>query len=609
MGPSRLRKKFVRVFLLAGLVPLILMGAVSAYLVNLTHRIDVTALENNLASQVSGEIKKIIDDAVSVLEIKVTFEELAPIAFNQQDFLLEGILKNNGSLSEASFVCLTPRQCDFGHEIKRWIKTGGESQPSQILRDLSKDPGFLAARDGKTYFGPVVFNDSNLNVSVAAPVLNKNGQVVSVAKARMNFDLVQKAIEEVKLGETGYVYVIDQNGVIISHPDKSLLGKSAAGLPAAESVIKPDSLIKNQLVYENSNGIIVSGVGKPVEAVGWGVVAEWPRAETQELIRAIFIQIAAFALIALILIAVIASWIALKLIEPIAELRQGTSVLGGGNFNYKVNIKTGDELEDLGKNLNKMAENLKGLEEVHELRLRTEMLSESLKKEQELSKLKDQFITTVTHQFNTPLSIIKWALDELSEPKLTKEKIKNTSAAISKSQRDIVSIVDDLVTLSEVGFRYQKTKAKPTDIAKLIQKAIEISSEAAKIKNVAVIFKPPTEPAIAEVNEFTMEKVFENLIDNAVGYSNDGGNVAIEIEAAPKEIKVKIKDNGIGIPKEDQTSIFEQFFRARNAMAKKNVGTGLGLFIAKTVIEGHGGRITFQSEENKGSTFYVAIPR
>jgi len=263
----------------------------------------------------------------------------------------------------------------------------------------------------------------------------------------------------------------------------------------------------------------------------------------------------------------------------------------------------------LGKNLNKMAENLKGLEEVHELRLRTEMLSESLKKEQELSKLKDQFITTVTHQFNTPLSIIKWALDELSEPKLTKEKIKNTSAAISKSQRDIVSIVDDLVTLSEVGFRYQKTKAKPTDIAKLIQKAIEISSEAAKIKNVAVIFKPPTEPAIAEVNEFTMEKVFENLIDNAVGYSNDGGNVAIEIEAAPKEIKVKIKDNGIGIPKEDQTSIFEQFFRARNAMAKKNVGTGLGLFIAKTVIEGHGGRITFQSEENKGSTFYVAIPR
>ncbi|HEY4475857.1 MAG TPA: hypothetical protein VJB92_04030, partial [Candidatus Paceibacterota bacterium] len=78
LGPSRLRKKFVRVFLLAGLVPLILMGAVSAYLVNLTHRIDVTALENNLASQVSGEIKKIIDDAVSVLEIKVTFEELAP---------------------------------------------------------------------------------------------------------------------------------------------------------------------------------------------------------------------------------------------------------------------------------------------------------------------------------------------------------------------------------------------------------------------------------------------------------------------------------------------------------------------------------------------------
>ena len=388
---------------------------------------------------------------------------------------------------------------------------------------------------------------------------------------------------------------------MIAHPQRQLIGESAAELPALTAA--------RGVVYKNFSGELVSGAGTTVANLDWQIIAEWPRGETQELIRTIRWQIGGFSLLTLLVIALIASWVAFRLIQPIAELNQGTSVIGAGNFNYRVRIKTGDELEDLGANLNRMAKGLKGIEEVHELRLRTELLAESLKKEQELSKLKDQFITTVSHQFNTPLSVINWALASLNDAKLDAEKVRESAKIIAKSQRDIVAIVTDLMTLSEVGFRYEKTRAKPTDLAQLINKIIDTFLEITKIRKITMAFRVSTSNTAAPVNEFTIEKALANLIDNAIVYSNDGGRIDVELGGTDREITLRVTDQGIGIPKEDQPSIFREFFRAKNAIAKKNVGTGLGLFIAKNIIEGHGGKIWFASEENQGSTFYVKLPR
>ena len=133
--------------------------------------------------------------------------------------------------------------------------------------------------------------------------------------------------------------------------------------------------------------------------------------------------------------------------------------------------------------------------------------------------------------------------------------------------------------------------------------------ELIKLKKITVNLKEPSQSAVALVNEFTLSKALENLIDNAISYSHDGGVIQMELERMEKEVIFKIADQGIGIPKEDQPSIFREFFRARNAVKKKNVGTGLGLFIVKNIVEGHGGKVWFTSEENKGSTFYVSIPR
>ena len=604
-----MRKKFVRTFLLAGLIPLLVMAAVSIYLVNLTHRIDVTNLERTLARQVSTEVKKVVDEATAILELTVAFPDFAPIAFSQQDFLLESILKNNLSFHEVSFICLTERQCAVGKETKRWVRNGDELLPSLELRLRNDDPAFGFAKTGTNYFGPVEFNNGE-RISIAAPVKNKKGEIIAVLAGKLGLDSIQDIVKKTRLGETGYVYIVNNGGRIIAYPDGEHLGDTALHLPTVERLISQDGDAGplGGIVYKNLDDELVSGAGELIPDLNWGVVAEWPRKETQQLITTIFFQIGGFSVLTLLVIAIIASWMAFKLIKPIAELSQGTSIIGAGNFNYRVNIKTRDELENLGTNLNKMAENLKGLEELHELRLRTELLAESLRKEQELSKLKDQFITTVSHQFNTPLTAINWALSALHDPKIKPETLEENMNIIDKSQKDIEAIVNDLITLSEVGFRYQKSKTKSADLTTLVAKALERFVELIKLKKIKIDFKKPTD-AVAEVNEFTLVKAFENLIDNAISYSHDGGVIQMELVQTEKELTFKISDYGIGIPKEDQPLIFQQFFRARNAVTKKNVGTGLGLFIVKNIVEGHGGKVWFISEENKGSTFYFSIPR
>ena len=610
LGPSRLRKKFVRIFLLAGLLPLVLMGVVSVYLVNLTHDIDVQTLEDNVAKQASLVVSKVIDKGVADLALTVTYEDLAPIRADQQDTLLSGIMKANENFLDLSLICTISEFCKIGTETRSWMSLNSQLVLSSDLKDLAVQPSFLSALGGKTYISPIEFSNNDFRITIAAPIFNSKSQVISVLMGKLSLSQLGKSLDGLKLGDTGYIYVVSSDLRVIASSNSKFINTEVGNNPLISQILKnkEDNLYKG-VYYEGLIGQRVSGAGVFIKNLNWMVVAEWPSSETQSLIRTIFIQISIFFLVTLVIIVVFASYVALKLIEPIAEIRQGTSIIGGGNFNYRVVVKTGDELEDLGSNLNKMAESLKGLEEVRDLRLRTQYLSESLRKEQEVSKLKDQFITTVTHQFNTPLSVINWAVEGLKDQDLTKDKISDTIQIITKSQKDIVAIVSDLVTLSEIGFNYKKEKDKPTDIFELIKRISDSFQNSLRVKDIKINLTRSIDNAVATVNEFTLKKVFENLIDNAIGYSNNGSQIEVGVAGDDKKILVKVKDAGIGIPEANKEMIFQQFYRAKNAVVKKNVGTGLGLFITKSIVEGHGGKIWFESKEGVGTTFFVELPR
>lgn len=320
-------------------------------------------------------------------------------------------------------------------------------------------------------------------------------------------------------------------------------------------------------------------------------------------------QLVIFSLLTFLLILIIASMVAFNLIRPISILKEGASIIGLGNFDYKIKIKTGDEIEELGHSLNKMAVSLKGLEELKEIKLKAKYLAESLKKEKELSDLKNQFITMTSHQLNTPLAVINWTLETIKEPGITKTEFEDGVRAIDQSRRDILAMVTDLLTVSEMGFSYQKIKSEVADLNEIVKRVVDNYKPQLDAKKIELIVESHTENTKADIGASAMEKVIEHLIDNAICYSNEKSKIKIEFSGNEDQLSFRITDYGIGIPMPDQPSIFKEFFRAKNSTIKKNSGTGLGLFICKNIIDGHKGTIGFESEENKGTSFFFTIPR
>ena len=173
----------------------------------------------------------------------------------------------------------------------------------------------------------------------------------------------------------------------------------------------------------------------------------------------------------------------------------------------------------------------------------------------------------------------------------------------------MITLVNDMLDADRIQSGKLKHDLNPVDLINLLDNVLfEISPEAYK-KNISIQFKDKLDklPQVM-IDSEKMRAVFQNLLENAIKYTPKGGSVKLGLKEENNELLVSISDNGIGIPKEEQKNVFNRFFRAKNAIKAETDGSGLGLFICKGIVEQHGGKIWFESEENKGTSFYFTIP-
>jgi signal transduction histidine kinase len=146
------------------------------------------------------------------------------------------------------------------------------------------------------------------------------------------------------------------------------------------------------------------------------------------------------------------------------------------------------------------------------------------------------------------------------------------------------------------------------DLGSICQSMFDAYQEEIKRKNLEFTFNKPQELPKVNVDVEKISLAIQNLLDNAIRYTPSGGKITVSLETKGNYIEFSIKDTGIGIPKTQQERIFTKFFRGSNALKTETEGSGLGLFIVKNIIEAHGGKIWFESEEGKGTTFYFTLP-
>ena len=232
-------------------------------------------------------------------------------------------------------------------------------------------------------------------------------------------------------------------------------------------------------------------------------------------------------------------------------------------------------------------------------------------REKIVEKMKTEFVSISAHQLRTPLSAIKWTLRMLIDGEIgeiTPEQ-KIFLEKTYKSNERMIALIKDLLNVTRIEEGRYLYNPIITDLDEIILKVISSFPEQIKKKKIKLEFKKAEErlPKVrADIEKITI--ALQNLLGNAIRYSFPGGEVTIFLESSENEVICSIKDEGVGIPKDQYNRIFTKFFRGANVMRMETEGTGLGLFITKNIIDAHKGRIWFESEENKGTTFYFALP-
>ncbi len=242
----------------------------------------------------------------------------------------------------------------------------------------------------------------------------------------------------------------------------------------------------------------------------------------------------------------------------------------------------------------------------------TVVILHDITREKKIEKLKTEFISLVAHQLRTPLSAIKWALEMLLEGSFGQlnEEQKNLLDRTYKSNERMISLIKDLLNVTKIEEGKYIFDYSPENLQEITQEIIDGFQEKIQKKNLKFDFKKPIDGKFPEVkmDKEKIKLVIENLINNAIKYTPERGEVIISLKCDKLGVEFQIQDSGIGIPKNQQERVFSKFFRTANAIQMETDGSGLGLYLAKNIIEAHRGEIGFKSEEGKGSTFWFTLP-
>ena len=286
---------------------------------------------------------------------------------------------------------------------------------------------------------------------------------------------------------------------------------------------------------------------------------------------------------ALLLMALLAIWLARTLLTPVHRIAKATHALAKGDYSSRVVTQSHDELGQLARDFNQLAVVLERNEH-----------------------MRREFVADVSHELRTPLSIIRGELEALEDGvrQLNTDAIKSLQAEVGTLSK----LIDDLYQLSLAdlgGMVYRKTDV---DVGKLLQTTTESFQERLRKANVSLELRLPTSPPTIRADEGRLHQLFANLIENSVRYTDAGGKLRIDCATADDGVTVELMDSAPGVDAKNLPRLFERLYRVEGSRNRASGGAGLGLAICRTIVDAHGGTIQAQSSPLGGLWLTVHLP-
>ncbi len=422
-------------------------------------------------------------------------------------------------------------------------------------------------------------------------------------------------------------------------PDTLFKRLSNGSQTVFESVQK-GALHDKIILVDRARDVKVIGI-TPVDGGAGYFVAAMFSADFDASLTTLLFYIFLMSLVVVASLAFVGTLLARSIVQPIQKIQEGSERIGKGDFSHAIEVYTNDELENLSHALTVASSKLKNsythLEK--EIAERTWQIAEVNNKQKEqiglldktskqlvqrdfelqmtneklrdMDRAKSQFVSIAAHQLRTPLSAIKWTCNML----LTEDfgKLKNEQAiAVERALGSInrlIGLVGDLLNVARIEGGQFIYKFESLMVEEIVQQVVNDLIARAETKGVSLTLALPRQKLPqARGDGEKLYLAFENIIENAILYTPQGGWVKISIKGKAKQYSIRVSDNGMGIPKNQMSSLYQKFFRAKNVVRLRVEGTGLGLYIAASVIKAHGGTIQVDSEENKGTTFTLTLP-
>jgi signal transduction histidine kinase len=525
-----------------------------------------------------AQVESFIEDNAAALADLAQKIDIAADPQEKKDFL-ENFLRERGWFTQ---LTIADREGNEEQKISKIFVAG-----SQELGNVREMEGFQKASTGSIFFGKVSADEKSVPyITIGLPVGSAQNSVSRVLLAQLSLQEIWNIIQNSKLVSTDQkVFLVDSSGFLIAYPEAALVLKKMnwKDKPYVREVLENGNIVGGEIFSENGNNpVFVAGLPMSDE-LGWGIFIKEPA----QVALASYYRIQTAAVIFILLT---------FLLLFILIIHSGT--LAGVFSDFKNEAA-------------KRAVELKELDQTTKLLIRRDLeLSEANRKLEEMDIVKSDFVSIAAHQLRTPLTGIKWSFLALLE---------RETGLLNPEQRKIVedglvainhtiNLINDLLNVAHIeegrfGFNFQRISILP-----IVRKAFERFQSSAGAKGVWFSIELPSrEPPPLSLDPEKIDLVLDNLLENAIKYTQPGGKVKIKLDYEKGKVKIIISDTGIGVPKRQFGRVFSKFFRGENALLFQTSGTGLGLYMVKNIIDRHCGQISVESEEGKGTTFTIIL--
>jgi signal transduction histidine kinase len=475
--------------------------------------------------------------------------------------------------------------------------------------DLSGTEAYRGVRVKSPFYSATFFREGavpriTLGVRDAGPN-------ASFTLAELNLKFVTDVVSDIRVGRNGFVYAVDGENNLVAHPDLSLVVRrpdlsSYTPLQRIRAELaRGGGQVFGMFAGRGLEGGEVEVSAALVPSTQWLVVAEQPRREVLEPVY----ESLGRTLVVMglgILAALVSSFVlARRLTRPILELGRGADKIAGGDLTARIDLHTGDELEALAHEFNRMAEELQGYTTELEQRVAEKTAQLEL-----ANRHKTEFLANMSHELRTPLNAIIGFSDVLRERMFGPLNAKQLEyvSDIHSSGLHLLSLNTDILALSMVAAGRMELDVHPFDVRAAMQNCHALVRERALRGELRLTLDVGPEVGTWRGDERKFKQVMLNLMSNAVKFTPAGGEVVVRARIEHDALVVSVSDTGVGIAAHDLETIFQEFRQLPGPEETRREGTGLGLALSRRLVALHGGTLTVRSEPGRGSTFVARFP-